>query len=105
MSVSLNQLREITIPIPIKYNNYTVNVEVAIDKLDADLLDKINEADKSNDTQGLRLLLSQVIVKWDLFINSEGDFPPTVENIGQCSLLFLNILVREIYQLISGNPK
>lgn len=105
MAISLAQLKENTVNIPIKYNNLVANVKVAVERLDADLLDKIGTAEKSGDTQGLRLLLSSVIDGWDLYAETEGDFPPNAENIGKCPILFLNLLVKSVFELVNGNPQ
>lgn len=105
MAISLAQLKENTVKIPVKYNEHIANVSVAVERLDANLLDAISTAEKAGDTQGLRLLLSSVVTDWDLYMTETGDFPPSPENIGQCPILFLNLLVKAVFELVNGNPQ
>lgn len=42
------------------------------------------------------------IISWTVFLKTEGDFPPTAENLAKCPEPFLTLLANRLSEVITG---
>lgn len=54
--------------------------------------------------------LAQIVTQWSVFLEEEGDFPPTSENLSICPMEFITFLIDSIAETwqggkpVSGSP-